>query len=487
MQNNKTLPPTNQALLKKVIDKLPQYFFWKDTQSVYLGCNENFAHLVGLKSSDDIIGKTDQQLPWQPHGDTADVFQKGDKDILEGQEIINQEEVLALPGGNSIPTLVSKSPVTDEQNHIIGIAGYFSDISRIKFLENELGRQYQQELDQQSKQSRLELATSLLHELNSPLETLRVVLEQQLRDAPTEWQLSRQAIKTITTVIKRLAIDADMQTPPKGYPALLSHLLNDCVAEKNLTLKKSEIAVAVNLQIDKSAMMSFVSLDQLQFYQVIHGLLDQMSHISRSTTQNHSINLSLKQRFNYALIEIRQEGNTDYMKKTGYGMAISTALKFAKQYNGLFDHQLKGDRGNRIRLQLPLTRPPENFTRQLILPPGAKVLVISKNDELFSRIKQRLGCYPEVRVEAFRKLGALRRYLGNTSYRYLTFIIDYELPDEERNGLELIHNLKLKKLAFLVTDQENDQSVNTDAEAMGISLIPQFLLDYIPIIFESRH
>ncbi len=53
-----------EVFLKNITQSLPQFIFWKDTHSVYLGCNQNYANLVGLCSPDDIVGKTDADLDW---------------------------------------------------------------------------------------------------------------------------------------------------------------------------------------------------------------------------------------------------------------------------------------------------------------------------------------------------------------------------------------------------------------------------------------
>jgi len=54
-------------LMQSVIDKIPQYIFWKDWNSVYLGCNDNFARAAGVENPSDILKfydilKTDWKL-----------------------------------------------------------------------------------------------------------------------------------------------------------------------------------------------------------------------------------------------------------------------------------------------------------------------------------------------------------------------------------------------------------------------------------------
>ncbi len=50
--------------LNSILRYLPGFIFWKDKDSVFLGCNENFAHAAGFKSAEEIVGKTDYDMAW---------------------------------------------------------------------------------------------------------------------------------------------------------------------------------------------------------------------------------------------------------------------------------------------------------------------------------------------------------------------------------------------------------------------------------------
>ena len=54
-----------KELLANVISNIPHFVFWKDRNSVYLGCNENFARVAGVGCSENIAGKTDYDLAWK--------------------------------------------------------------------------------------------------------------------------------------------------------------------------------------------------------------------------------------------------------------------------------------------------------------------------------------------------------------------------------------------------------------------------------------
>jgi len=137
LRDSKDNAEAAKVFLKNITESLPQYVFWKDLNSVYLGCNKNFSKLVGLNSPEEIVGKTDIDLNWQPTGHSAEAFQKGDQATMAGQPITNHEEILALADGKVLITLVSKLPIID-RGKIMGIVGYFTDITDIKQKEKEL-------------------------------------------------------------------------------------------------------------------------------------------------------------------------------------------------------------------------------------------------------------------------------------------------------------------------------------------------------------
>ena len=55
------------AILQYVVDNIPHLVFWKDKNSVYLGCNKNFAALDGKSDPRALIGRTDFDMAWKEH------------------------------------------------------------------------------------------------------------------------------------------------------------------------------------------------------------------------------------------------------------------------------------------------------------------------------------------------------------------------------------------------------------------------------------
>lgn len=134
-----------QALLSNVLSNIPHAVFWKDAQSVYLGCNDAFARLAGADSPALIVGKTDHELAWR-EGD-ADWYQSLDQEVMgEGESILDREQKRITAAGQEITCLVSKVPLRGRQGEITGVLGMFTDITERKRMEDQL-MQIQMALD----------------------------------------------------------------------------------------------------------------------------------------------------------------------------------------------------------------------------------------------------------------------------------------------------------------------------------------------------
>ncbi|MFZ5822675.1 MAG: PAS domain-containing protein [Chloroflexota bacterium] len=128
----------SQQLLQTVMDNIPQSIFWKDTQLTYLGCNREFANDAGLDSPNDIIGKTDWDMPWKGQ---AELYRADDNLVVEsGTSKLNYEEPQTTPTGETIWLRTSKVPMLDSQGKMFAVLGMYEDITERKQAEEELRR-----------------------------------------------------------------------------------------------------------------------------------------------------------------------------------------------------------------------------------------------------------------------------------------------------------------------------------------------------------
>jgi PAS domain S-box-containing protein len=123
--------------LRAILDNIPIRAFWKNNQCVYKGANAAFLHDAGLSSNNDIIGKTDFDLPWTRQ--QASQFQKDDRSIMEsGKPELNIEEQQTRSDGITGWLKTSKIPLKDEHGHVYGILGTYEDITDQKLQQQAL-------------------------------------------------------------------------------------------------------------------------------------------------------------------------------------------------------------------------------------------------------------------------------------------------------------------------------------------------------------
>ena len=103
------------------------YFFAKNMKLQFTFCTNNMAESAGLESPKKIIGKTDYDLCWKNY---APFYTLTDQKILtESLFYFNQIEKQQTKKG-IVEVLISKYPLFNEKNNLIGIGGYYIDISQ---------------------------------------------------------------------------------------------------------------------------------------------------------------------------------------------------------------------------------------------------------------------------------------------------------------------------------------------------------------------
>ncbi|WP_144144445.1 EAL domain-containing protein [Paraburkholderia sp. BCC1884] len=119
----------SNQMLEAVIDNIPQRIFWKDLESRYLGCNMAFARDAGLAYPEQVVGKSDTDMPWRAF---ADLLNKHDQEVVSTGVPKMSFEVDLMIDGVHRTTVTSKLPFTDGDGRVIGVLGSYTDITERK-------------------------------------------------------------------------------------------------------------------------------------------------------------------------------------------------------------------------------------------------------------------------------------------------------------------------------------------------------------------
>ncbi len=275
-------------ILKLFINNIPQYVFWKDRNSVYLGCSKNFSKSAGFESSEEIIGKTDYDFPWST--EEADFFREIDRKVMEScKSQLNFEEPQTLVDGSIRWLSTSKIPLFNDNNEVIGILGWYNDISQYKTMEIEIDEKSKALLDYsiqlEKSKSELEIINKDLemftyavsHDLKSPLNNI-LTISQLIKSDSIEFNTNKlEEINFIIDSAEKMnvLIQDILNFARTGAKDLSAERINikDLITEK-LSLIDSSIMnkfAEVDIQMQDSLINCYPDLMGILFFNLINN------------------------------------------------------------------------------------------------------------------------------------------------------------------------------------------------------------------------
>src|ERR1700680_2750292 len=100
-----------RTILRSLIDNVPNFLYIKDTQAKFVVANLHCALRLGLKTSEELLGKGDFDIYPQP---LAAGFYEDDQNVIRtGQPLLNFEETIIDHRGNATQILTTKVPIRD--------------------------------------------------------------------------------------------------------------------------------------------------------------------------------------------------------------------------------------------------------------------------------------------------------------------------------------------------------------------------------------
>lgn len=123
-----------ESLLKSLINSIPDLIFYKDKNSVYLGCNKAFEAFSGIAEK-DLIGLNDYNIFTI---EVAELFTTMDMKMMEQGESRKNEEWVDYPDGKRVLLDTLKTPFYDAEENILGLIGISRDITERKNKEDDI-------------------------------------------------------------------------------------------------------------------------------------------------------------------------------------------------------------------------------------------------------------------------------------------------------------------------------------------------------------
>lgn len=156
-------------LMRTVIDNVPDFIYFKDTEGRYLVSNKAFAHRVGETTPKEMVGKTVFELFPQ---ELASQFYTDDQEVIRsGQTLLNREETYSDRTGKKVWIQTTKVPLWDSSGKVAGLVGIDREITEKKQAEEDL-KKYTHKLEETNKALQ-DFAYIASHDLQEPLRKVK--------------------------------------------------------------------------------------------------------------------------------------------------------------------------------------------------------------------------------------------------------------------------------------------------------------------------
>jgi len=392
--------------------------------------------------------------------------------------------------------LLMNNEQTEEIDNNFSIKEY---ISLQKFISNSINLRKEKE---KAKKDLYKIAEQVAHDIRSPVAAILMLARECVEIPETQRVTLRNAanrIQDIANVIlhrygnKKNASEYDTQ------PILVSAAILSLVSEKRAEYKDKKIEFSCE---PGDSIFSFILANHVGFKRIMSNLVN--NAVEAIQHKNGKIIISIHNNLDQVVISIvdngsgmsknkiqqitlSEEGITD--KLDGHGIGWSQTKTFLKIYDATFSIESIMGAGTKIDLIFKLTPMPVWFTGEVKIKDDSEIIVLDDDESIHGAwnalFSDMLNSNHNITLRHFTDSKECIEYINQSSHaEKITLLADYELINQDMNGLDVITQIKNHQ-SVLVTSHYEDNDIIKRAILLNTKILPKLLAPNVKITLNS--
>jgi len=351
--------------LETILDNVPTYIFYKDTQNVILRANKAVAESLGV-TPDQMKGCPTSQF----YPEHADRYYKDDLEVIRsGRPKLGIVEPLKVSHNQTRWIETSKIPIRNGSEKITGILVLASDITERKLAEQALHKAKNDAEQANSAKSRFLAAAS--HDLRQPLQTISLLtgsLSKTHDDPQTQRNLD-ELKSAVGTMRDLLDTYLDISKLDSGIllPKISKFGIKSIFNRIKLRFQRQAEGKGITLHVVPSAVI--IRSDQTLLEQLVQNLVDNAIRYTQSGKvllgcRHHGSRLHIEiwdtgmgipaDQLKIIFEDFYQLDNPARDRRKGLGLGLAISKRIAHQLNHEIDVRSWPGKGSCFRIDVPV-------------------------------------------------------------------------------------------------------------------------------------
>lgn len=486
--------------IEQLASFVPIPLCWLDVNGVVLGGNKLYLQAIGATSFERIVGRQYSEI--YPKS-VAEKITENINLVINAKETVETEETI-----NDLTTskpkyfLTVNSPLYDENNIVVGvITALVDNTKKTQNFRNEIKTIATQEQEKFKK-----FTDQVAHDLRSPLASLSA-FEKTCKGISED---RRVILKDVVTKIDDIANnlsnydkiekgekDITTQEDARKFPHILVSLaLSEVVS--GVRQRYKNLPVEFNSSFEPGSGFVFIKANLWSFNRMISNLVDNAVDAFEGNKGMVSLNLDLDGERVKVTIQDNGKGMPESVvnrimnnvtvssgKQRGNGIGFAQAHATLQACKGKMLIESQPGKGTKLTLVFPRVEAAKWAAEEIDLNKGDIVVILDDDHSVH-------GSW-EMCFKPYKSAAQLRHFeLGQDAINFINslpneekgkvfLLADFELINQELDGLQVVEKLALQKRSLLVTGHYANQKIRELAAKTGVKILPKQLVAEVPV------